>query len=576
LNENVNPQELEQKFPTLLDKYVYQSSEVEDNTKDRFFLQPLTSIHLDNHVDSYMSTNYDVKYIYLFSSIALLILFIACINYINLTTARSVQRGKEVGMRKVIGANRGQLIKQFIGESIVLTVLALITSIFIILIALSAFNSFIERELSLNPMENSQFIMVIFIIVVFVGLFGGSYPAFYISAFRPVAILNRTFYRISKRNALRNFLVVAQFSITIVLIIGAFVINGQLNFIKNRDMGYDKDQILILNVRHNREFRQNIEAVKTELKRNPDILAVSCSSSLPNEVGWGPTNLGLPGDEQDEIVPAFGTITDYDFVDVYGVEVVEGRNFSRDFVSDAGGAVLINETAAKACRWESPIGKEFSMRDYNNQTAKIVGIVKDFHLKSLHYPIRPLVIILDSRWEAYLSIKINLTNIPGALDYIEKTMKKFSPSYYCKFQFFDETFNKAYKTEQMMGDIFNSFASLSIFIACLGLFGLASFTAEIKVKEIGIRKVLGASVANIIAILTKEFSMWMIVANVIAWPLAYFFLDQWLQNFAYRIDLSVWPFILSGLAALAVALLTVSYQTIKAAKANPVDSLRYE
>ncbi len=574
LDKRADPKDLEKKFHSLLKKYKYQNTEAAGDPKEKYSLQPLTSIHLDTHVSSDITSNYDVKYIYLYSSIAFLILIVGCINYINLTTARSMKRGKEVGIRKIVGAKRGQLVRQFLSESFILIFIALTVSSILVRVLLPHFNSMTGKSLSFNPINNLQLLLGFIFIIFFVGFSSGCYPAFYISSIKPISILSGKFVKSAKGFGLRNFLVVAQFSITSILIISTLVVNKQLNFIQNKDMGYNREQIIVSNIEKNMELRNNIDAAKTELIKNPNILSVCCSSRLPNDIGWKPR--GLPAKKQGEFVPTYTGIVDYDFLDVYGIEIVDGRNFSRDFPSDSERAVLINEMAAKACRWDSPIGKEFEIIDWDGRTVKIIGIIKNFHSHSLHQPKSPLLLGLSSSWKAHLSIKTNTANIQETIDYIEKTLKEFAPNYPYEFQFLDEIFGRAYQTEQEMGKIISTFAFLSIFIGCLGLFGLASFATEQRTKEIGIRKVLGASVESIMSLFLKNMTKWVLVANFITWPLSYFLMHKWLQNYAYRISVYWWFFILAGALTCGIAVLTISYKVIRAATANPVDSLRYE
>jgi putative ABC transport system permease protein len=577
LDKRADPRDVEKKIFSILKKHRFMSDESADDPKEKYFLQPLTSLHLDNDVISHISSNYDVRYIYLYSAIALLILIVACINYINLTTARSIKRGKEVGIRKVVGARKEQLIKQFLSESFVLVVISLAVSIILVWLILPYYNSITGRPLSFNPAENIYLLLGFIAVLFFVGIVSGSYPAFYMSSIRPVTILRGKSIRPSKGFSLRNILVVAQFSITAILIISTLVVKKQLHFIQNKEMGYSREQVLVSKIEENMELRNNIESAKAELRKNPNILSVCCSSCLPNNFSWRPgTGGGLPAKDPGEFVPVYIGIVDYDFVDVYGFEVVEGRNFSRDFPSEAEGAVLINEMAAKACRWDSPIGKEFKIRSWDGRTVKIVGVIKDFHSHSLHQPISPLFLGLSSTWKVHLSIKINTAHIPETIDYIEKTLKEFAPNYPYEFQFFDEIFQRAYETEQEMSNILSTFAFLSIFIGCLGLFGLASFATEQRTKEIGIRKVLGASIENIMSLFLKDMTKWVLIANVITWPFAYFFMHKWLQNFTYRISVYWWIFFLGGALTFGIAVLTVCYKVVRAATANPVDSLRYE
>ena len=577
LREGAVPEESEKKFPVLLDKYKYHGSNIDRSRKAKYLLQPLTDIHLHSGVNvPISSTNSDIKYIILFSSIAFLILIIACINYMNLTTARSVQRAKEVGLRRVVGAKKSQLVKQLLGESFIFTLLALIASLFIIWLTLPVFNNFIERQLSFNPVQNPHLSLTVVLIILFAGLFAGSYPAFYISAFKPVTILKGAFKTSSKGAMLRNLLVMVQFSITIILVIATLIIRDQLHFINNRDMGYDKEQAVVLHVGDagtRKNFHNNLETIKAELKRNPGILSVAGSKRLPNNINFNPVNI-LPGKAAGTYTPIYAVWGDDEFVNLYGIKIIQGRNFSKDFPADKNGAILLNETAAKTSRWESPIGKEITY--WGNRTGKIVGIMKDFHFHSLHSPIEPLCIYYEPEYFDYLSIKINAHNIPQTIVAIEKVIKKFSPKHPFEYHFFDEIFERSYRTEQKTGKLYGVFAFLSIIIACLGLLGLASFAAAQRTKEVGIRKSLGASTANITLLFLKEFVKWVFFANLIAWPVAYYAMNKWLQNFAYRTSIGIGTFILSGLIALLIALFTVAFQSIKAAGSNPVEALKYE
>jgi putative ABC transport system permease protein len=572
LQEGTDPEGMENKIHPVIEIPLFKAVGLPEPYPKVYSIQPITEIHLHSHRMQEIGANNDVKYIILFSSIAFLILCIACINYMNLATARSLRRGKEVGMRKVVGAQKGQLIVQFLGESVAMAVLAMIFSIMTVLMALPAFNNLVERQLSLTPVKDPQLFFGLLFITLFVGLFAGSYPAIRMSGFRPISVLSGAFARSPKGSSLRNVLVLVQFSITIILIICTIAVREQLKFIKTVDMGYTKEQIITLPARGS-FIRQNIQPIKTELLQYSDIIAVSTSGRLPNNIDTF-TSRDWTGRNPDEPIPIYYNTADYDFIDLFGMQIVYGRNFSRDFPSDETGVFLVNEAAVRVAEWESPIGRKFT--HWRGDTGKIVGVIKDFHLHSLHRPIKPLYIFLDARTFSYISIKMKSANIPATLDYVKGIMKKFSPSYPFSYSFFDEAFERAYFTEQRMGRVFSSFAVLAIFIACLGLFGLTAFAAEQRTKEIGIRKVLGASDSKIFLLLSKEFMKWVILANLIAWPVAYVAMNRWLQNFAYRIHIGIVAFLVSGGTALLIAYLTVSYQSIKSARANPVESLRYE
>jgi putative ABC transport system permease protein len=575
LQEGADADALEAKFPALIDKHAGDNIWSWKGQKTRYFLQALTKIHLYSNINFEISANSDIKYIYIFTSIAFLILIIACINYMNLATARSAQRAKEVGMRKVVGALRSQLIRQFLGESIVLAIISLLVTVVIVVVSLPVFSRFVERELSFNVIENLPFLLGILAVVLFVGLFAGSYPALYMSSFRPVSVLKGAYSRGLKGSRLRNVLVVTQFVISITLIISTVVVRNQLHFVKNKEMGYSREQIIVLTI-HDRNLRKRMETLKTELKRHPNISQVSSSESLPNHIS-SETLADWPGKPEDVDVPIYNGKVDYDFVDLFEIAIVAGRNFSREFPDDANGAILLNETAVKALGWDLPLGRElYHWGNKDRPTGKVVGIMKDFHMHSLHLGIKPLYIFLNPDYHRYLSIKVKTANLPQTIGFIEEKLKEFSPQYPFAYQFFDDIFDRAYRSERRIGTMFSVFSLMAILIACLGLFGLASFTAQQRTQEIGIRKVLGASASDIAYNLSQEFSKWVVMANVIAWPVAYFMMNRWLQSFAYRIHIGIFTFVFAGVVALMIAILTVSLQTIKAATANPVDALRYE
>lgn len=572
LQEGASPQEMESKIAPLIEYPLMKAAGAKEPYPQYFFIQPMKDIHLHSHLMQEIQANNDMKYIILFSSVAFLILLIACVNYMNLETARSLRRSKEVGLRKVVGAQKRQLIVQFLGESVTMSALAVLFSILLVIISLPVFNNLVQRPLNLNFSKNPQLFFGLGVLTLFVGLLAGSYPAIKMSGFKPVTVLRGVFTRSSRGSSLRNVLVLVQFSITIILIVCALGVRDQLNFIKNRDMGYDKDQIITLAVR-GESVRQNINTIKTELLQNSDIIVVSTSDRLPNNIDTF-TSRNWTGRELEEPIPIYYNTADYDFIDLFGMEVVQGRNFSRDFPSDEEGAFLVNETAVKVAEWESPIGRKFT--HWNGKTGVVVGVIKDFHLRSLHNTIEPLYIFLDNHDFSNISLKIKSANIPAALDYVKGVVNKFSPNYPFSYSFFDEVFERAYFTEQRIGRIFGAFSILAVFISCLGLFGLTVFAAEQRTKEIGVRKVLGASDSKIFLLLSREFVRWILLANIIAWPVAYYVMNKWLQNFAYRTHIGIAAFIIAGVAALMIAFFTVSYQSIKSARANPVKSLKYE
>ncbi len=576
LRDSADARGLEGKLPSLIREFAAKNAWSYKLQPSRYLLQPLTRIHLHSRANFEISPNGDSRLVLLFASIAVLFLTLASINYINLAIARSLKRIKEVGLRKVVGAAKGQLVRQFLGESMMITYLSLFLAVGIVLAGLPAFRAFVERDIVFNPIRDLSLILGLVLLGAAIGTIAGSYPAFFVSAFRPVSALKGTGTSSAKGRDIRNALIVLQFVASIALIICAVGVRGQLHLIKNMDMGYERDHIIVLSPSPWRGLRwTNIEAFKAELTQNPAVLSVAASSDLPNNVE-GSTIASWPGKSDAIEIPILELRADYDFVNLYGLKLAQGRNFSRDYLSDSRGAFLINESARKALGWENPIGRElyYGAREGNART--IVGVFDDFHMLSLHFPIMPLYIFLDPNIARYVSIKIRGENIPQTLAFLRKTWERFEPNYPFEYSFFDEIFDRAYRAEQRLGTVVGVFAGLAILVACLGLVGLSSFTAERKTKEIGIRKVLGASSSSVVVLLAREFMKWVVLANLIAWPIAYYAMHSWLQNFASKTSLTVSMFLGAGLAAFAVAAMVVSLQTYRAAAANPVESIRYE
>jgi putative ABC transport system permease protein len=576
LHEDIDPIQVDEKFPAFLSRTKYQVYPKDEQQKDIYSLQPLTSIHLHSDAQIEIGVNNNIRHIRLFSFSALLILIIACINYMNLAVARYAQRSKEVGVRKVVGASRGQMIRQFIGESVLTTLLSLTVSFMIVLLALPTFNTFIGRQLNLNLLGNLQLLFVIISVILCVGLLSGAHPALFISSLSPVTSIKGRAKKSTKNVFLRNALVTAQFAITIFLIIGTLVVRNQIVYILNKDMGYEKDQIVVLHtgdIGTRDDFHNKLETIKSELSRNPNIISVAGSKRLPNHMTLGAVDI-LPGRETEGNIPVYAMWGDDDFINLYSIGITAGRNFSKEYPADRKGAILINETAAKACRWEDPIGKTLTY--WGNRTGVIVGIMKDFHFHPIHRPIEPFCIYYEPLYFDYLSIKIHGSDVSKTIAYIERIMKNFSPNHPFEYQFFDEIFARTYQTEQKTGRQFSAITILSILIACMGLFGLALFTTQQRIKEIGIRKVMGASVKHIMFLFSKEFLKWIVVANLVAWPVAYLVMNRWLQNFAFRVHIGWVLFLIAAGISFTIAMLTVSYQILKTATANPIDSLRYE
>jgi putative ABC transport system permease protein len=539
-------------------------------------LQPLTSIHLFSHLDSEIEANSDIMYVYLFSIIAFIILLVACVNFMNLSTARSSGRAREVGLRKVVGAQRSQLIRQFLGESIVTSLLSLLIAVGIVLLILPEFNQFVGRELSLSFSENVSMYFVLVFIAVFTGLISGIYPSFFLSAFKPARILKGNLDTRKKGLSFRAVLVVFQFVTSIILIICVGIVSSQLDYMKTKKLGFDEEHIVVLP--SSPAIVEHLEAFKTRLLQNPGIISVSAAKRVPS--GRLLDSAGarvLSGETSQPINFRIAQLrVDYDYIPTFKMEVVAGRNFSREMGTDAAQAFILNETAVRKIGWKSPdeaIGKGFG---YGRRNGQIIGVVKDFHFESLHQEISPIVLFLSSTSLSQISIRISPQNIPQTMAFLKEIWAELRPDYPFSYYFIDENFDQLYKSEQNLQRIFGYFAFLSVAIGCLGLFGLASFSAERRTKEIGIRKVLGASATGLAFLLSKEFTKWVLLANLIAWPLAYLAMSRWLQNFAYRTGIGLGTFLLAGVLSWAIAYLTVSYQAVKASFADPVRALKYE
>ncbi len=566
VKKNTNLEALSERISGIVKEHLPKS-------KKELFLQPLSAIHLHSKDINSWEVVYpnagNITYVYIFGLIAVCILFVACINFMNLATARSSTRAREVGMRKVSGARRVDLIKQFIGESIILSVLSLGFGILIVELLLPAFNRLSGKQLFLQYTESILLWITLLGIAIFTGLAAGSYPALFLSAFEPSKVLKASAHLASRRGGyLRKVLVVSQFVFTILLIIGTLVIYSQLHFIQNKDLGYDTENIFT--VASYGQFGRNYEAAKNELLQNPNILSI-CKAFPPSPGFRGTENVDWEGKDPTTEFMIFSDIGDYDFLKTFGIEMAEGRFYSREFPTDRDNFV-VNETAIKKMGLDSPIGKRFT---YGGKTGIIIGVVKDYHGGSLHNAILPKVISLSDRG-FFVCVKFRPGNVSDMLAFLKEKWEKFVPGHPFRYDFLDESIAAAYEGERKIGKIFQYFTGLAILIACLGLFGLASFTAEQRTKEIGIRKILGAKVSGIVLLLTKEFAKWILVANLLAWPVAFILAKKWLQGFAYRMRLSWEIFVVSAVLALAVATITVCYQAIKAAITNPVESLRYE
>jgi putative ABC transport system permease protein len=579
LPEGYPPAQLEEKFPLFIEKYMGEMISA-SGLKFAFYLQPLTRIHLYSNMDYGIGSEGDIRSIYVVSAIAFFILLIACINFTNLSTARSANRAKEVGMRKVVGANRLQLIKQFLGESVLLSFIALLLSVALVELFLPAFNTLSGKELTIGYCDNHLLLFCLFGIALLVGIFSGGYPAFFLSAFQPVEVLKGSPKRGLKSPLLRRILVVFQFVISIILIIATGIVYDQLNYMRNENLGFDREQVVVMPILRDKSLKERYESIKSELLQHPGILSAAASSQTPGNSfeGFSVRREGNTDTAPNERKVMPHLFIDYDFIETLGIELATGRNFSKDFATDEKKGFLFNESAVKELGWESPeaaIGKQIEWDGWLKGNT-IIGVVKDFHFLSLRHKIGPVAMRIYPEYFNCISVKIRPDNIPATLAFLETIWRKFAPSYPFEYFFLDDHFEKLYKAEHKLGKIFGFFSLLAIFIACLGLFGLASFATEQRTKEIGIRKILGASISGIVLLLSKEFTKLVIVSNLVAWPVAYWAMNRWLQDFAYRIHIGVGTFLLAGVLALVIALLTVSFQAVKAALANPVEALRYE
>lgn len=537
------------------------------------YLQPLSLIHLGGNIQNEIESNTSMGNIYMLSVIAFFMMIIACFNYMNLTTARSVTRAREVGIRKVVGAKRKNLVQQFLGESLVFSMIALFIAIVCTVSFLPVFNSLVDRGIDFGSLNLSTLLLGVLILTVAVSIISGSYPALFLSSFNPIKVLKGGHKAGSKRVLnLRNLLVILQFAVSISLITCAFLAHKQLHFMQERRLGFKKEQVLCL--QSSGALTKQYDSFKSDLAKNPNILSATLASGTPASTG-SVGGVDWEGEKPDDNILWYNFCVDYDFLETLELEMLKGRFFSREFSTDVTNYVL-NETATKTLDWQQPIGKMFSVW---RREGKVIGIVKDFHFSSLHNKILPLILRIEPDYKSLYKvvlIRINSDDISETISYIEKTYKQFDPRFPFVYFFLDEQIDRFYAREHKLLRIFNYFSFLAVFIACLGVFGMLSYTIENRTKEIGIRKVLGANVAGIIKLISKDFIKCVLLANIIAWPVAYWAMNNWLQSFAYRVDLEIKIFVLSAIITLGIASMTVGYQAIKAAAANPVDSLRYE
>lgn len=576
LKEGASAEKLAARFPALVQEYFPES--IKDKVVIK--LQPLVDIHLYSHLDYEITPNSHIAYVYIFSGIAVFVLLIACINFMNLATARSANRGREAGMRKVLGAFRIQLVRQFLGESVFLCIIAALFSILIVELSLPVFNNFSGKALSANYLSDGRLLLGLILITLIVGILSGIYPAFFLSGFNPVRVLKGTLARTGKSTAFRKILVVVQFAISIILIIGTIICFQQLGHLRNSRLGFNKDQVIMLPAYGTRLARW-YEGFRERILQDPHILYVTAMEDVLGAKFQ--TGSFIPeGTTETNMQQIPLLVVTFDFIETFNMEMVSGRSFSRKFPTDITQGIIINESAAKGFNWspEEALGKR--LRQQNDLVLTVVGVVNDFNYTSLALPITPFILEMPrnagqlSGRVRYVAVKISGANIQKTLAFIKSNWEEVVPYRSFEYFFLDDELDKLYDAEEKMGRVFSAFTLLAIIIACLGLFALASFTTELRTREIGIRKVLGAQVSGIVILLSKEFAKWVLIANVIAWPVAYLIMQSWLDGFAYRIGIGLPTFLLATMLAFVIALMTVSFQAVKAALADPVNALRHQ
>ncbi len=573
LSEGYNPGDLESQLPAFTEKHVDKWSFTSIShelmsLKDLYFQSPGPAI----------GRRGNPQFLFVLSVISAFILLIACINFMNLSTSRSGSRAKEIGMRKVIGAQRPQLIRQFIGESLVCSFLALFLAAFLVELFLPAFSNFVGEELHINYLSDYKYLITMLLTAILIGIISGSYPALFLSSFKPAPVLKGEFRGGIAAVLVRKALVVGQFAMSIVLIAGSVLIMKQMNFVKNRDMGFNKDHLITMPIRE-REVRSRYDVLKDRWLQSPDIVGVTATSMLPG-VG-SPNGINISAREVDDLdMPII--YVDHDYVKTLEVPLARGRDFSREIATDASEALMINEAALERFGWQDGLGEQVEMyfkregRKDPQYLTRVVGVLPNFNFRDLTVSLQPMLFKIDPTHFRHILIRINGNRIPESIDYVQKVWQEFQFDYPFEFVFLEDEMNDVYGRFQNFSSITRYGTFWAILIACLGLFGLASFTVEKRTKEIGIRKVLGASIPRIIRLVNMEFFFLVALANVIAWPVAYYAMVHYLRYFAYRTSIGIWIFLLAGAIALLVAVLTVSYQAARAALANPIDSLRYE
>ncbi len=577
LAENADHRDIEAKIPNLLRKHYNGSDAFFQGINDGTFgfrLRSISDIHLRSDIKWELEKNGNIYYVYTFSASAAFILVIACINFMNLATARSLNRSREVGLRKTVGAKKSSLVFQFLSESMVFSMLSIITGVILLGLSISFFNELTGKYFIFRDILQPDVLAGMFFLLIIMGLLSGSYPAFFVSSFNPVNVLKGDIHTGMKSTSLRKLLVYFQFSMAILLIIGTLIIKDQVTFLKNKDLGLDKDQVMVIQMK-NTALRGQYEAIKTELLKHQAVISASAVSNVPgtyfnqNSIFWN---------SWEDAINVSELRVDHDFFKTLDIEIVDGRGYSREFPSDNHGrAFILNEAAANSFNWDTPVGNTISWDDDRGmRQSEVVGVAGDFHFKSLHETIQPMIFAVLPGYFNYMLVKINTNDLENTVNFVEEVWSSFDQRYSFEYTFLDEEYNRNYRGEEKMSRIFGVFSILSIVIGCLGLLGLTSFVAEQKTKEIGIRKVLGSTIPGIIVLMSRDFTGLVLAANVIAWPLAYFTLNNWLQNFAYRTNIDIMKFFFAAVTALVITAVTVGVHAVKAAKNDPVDSLKCE
>ncbi|MDE2845722.1 MAG: ABC transporter permease [Gemmatimonadota bacterium] len=568
-------EDLERKLPGFLDKHLSERLEALGIVMTPF-LQPLTEIHLHSNLIGEFASNGKITYVYIFSTLAAFVLLIACVNFMNLSTARSARRAQEIGIRKVLGVKRNQLISQFMGESILYSLIALIVAMGLVHLFLPQFNHLSGKTLEIHY-DSSWLVPTLISIAIAAGIVAGGYPSFVLSSFRPVAVLTGALKAGASHSSLRKLLIIFQFVVSIVMIVGTIVVLDQLEYLQDKNLGFEEENVVVVRL-PDPEAVQRYPAFKNAILQYPEVSSVSSASSVPGYEA-DLSVIQPEGFQEDQHVSVRTIWADFDYIETLGIEVKSGRSFSRDRPSDTI-AILINEAAARAFGWDDPVGKTIRYPGPRGFSPpfEINGVIADYHNQSLHQPIEPLM-IMASPWSSYSYVVVRLdgNDESRGLEILKDQWGRTYPEHPAMdFSLLDENLDQLYHAEQRLGSVFSAGATLSILIACLGLLGLSSFMAEQRTKEIGVRKVVGASITNIVLLLSKDLTMLILVAFVIGTPIGYFALQAWLGNFAYRIEMDIWVFVFSGFVTLVIAWLTNGYQAITAATANPVDALQSE